>query len=275
MGEHDPGELLVAEKLVECNEFLQRRLTVLLATWQGPAAEAVARSRQRLLGWAQDAATAGLFGGAGRAGQTARPVTAGAGSEHRAEESRGHQVNRALLQFPLPEWVRLIPMGDSDTAEGDLVALLSDAQPERQGFVRGAEFESIASDVVAGAVEAGIWLLALATPPGRPAALLSVTGFRVPGTADQYTTTDLLSQLEDRGGPGIEGARLTRLEHGQTALLMHRTDSSGSQAQAFVPDADGGGCLLFTLAAPQPDRGPELLELICEVVTAAVPVHRP
>lgn len=180
-------------------------------------------------------------------------------------------MNRAGLQFPLPAWVRLIPIGDADTAERDLATLLVDSQPPGQGHVRVAEFESVASDVVAGAVEAGVWLLALATPPGRPAALLSVTGFRVPGGLDRHTTTDLLSQLEDSGGPGMTGARLVRLEYGQTALLVHRADSSGSQAQAFVPDAEGGGCFLFTLAAQQPDRGPELLELIRAVVTAAAP----
>jgi hypothetical protein len=132
-----------------------------------------------------------------------------------------------MLQFPLPEWVRPIPIGD-----------------------------------------AASWMFALVTPPGRPAALLSVTGFQVPGARDRHATTDLLSDLEDRGGPGIAGARLARLEHGRTVLLLHRADSSGSQAQAFVPDADGGGCFLFTLAARQPDRGPDLLELIRVVVTA-------
>jgi hypothetical protein len=179
-----------------------------------------------------------------------------------------------MLQFPLPGWVRLLPVGTTGSAEQDLVTTLADAPPEGHGLVRGAEFESVASDVIAGAVGVGSWLLALATPPGRPAALLSVTGFQVPGTAGRHTTTELLSQLADRGGPGMAGASLVRLEHGQTVLLTHHTDSSGSEAQAFVPDADGRGCFLFTLAASQPDRGPELLGLIRDVVTTAVPAPR-
>jgi uncharacterized protein YukE len=46
-----------AEKLVECNRTIQQRLNALLATWQGPAAEAAAASGQGLLNWAQEAAT--------------------------------------------------------------------------------------------------------------------------------------------------------------------------------------------------------------------------
>ena len=46
-----------ADLLVEQNKFLQRKLNTLLATWQGPAAEAAARSQQALLDWAQEAAT--------------------------------------------------------------------------------------------------------------------------------------------------------------------------------------------------------------------------
>jgi hypothetical protein len=46
-----------AERLADRNKFLQERLNALLATWQGPAAEAAAISQQQLLAWAQDAAT--------------------------------------------------------------------------------------------------------------------------------------------------------------------------------------------------------------------------
>lgn len=46
-----------ADKLVECNRTIQQRLNALLETWQGPAAQAAAASGQRLLNWAQEAAT--------------------------------------------------------------------------------------------------------------------------------------------------------------------------------------------------------------------------
>jgi hypothetical protein len=174
-----------------------------------------------------------------------------------------------VIQFPLPEWVRLIPIGDVDTAEQTLVTLIADSQHD--GQVGMAQYESAAIDVVGGAMEQGIWALGLATPPGRPAALLSVTGFRVPVTLDRHATTDLLSYLEDQGGPGIVGLHFAELGYGQTALLLHRTDISGSQAQAFVPDAAGQGCFLLTLAAQQQDRGPELLELVRDIVIAAMP----
>jgi hypothetical protein len=180
-------------------------------------------------------------------------------------------MTSSMIQFPLPEWVRLIPIGDVDKAERDLVTLLSDSQDPGQGQVRLAEYEPAASDVIEGAAEQGIWLLGVATPPDRPAALLSVTGFRVPIALDRHATTDLLSYLEDHGGPGIGGLRLAPLGYAQTALLFHRVDRSGSQAQAFVPDTDGQGCFVFTIAAQQPDRGPELLELIRDIVTAAMP----
>jgi hypothetical protein len=62
-----------------------------------------------------------------------------------------------------------------------------------------------------------------------------------------------------------------RSAYGQTAVLLHRVDRSGSQGQAFVPDAEGDGCFVFTLAAPQPDRGPELLDLAREIVVASTP----
>lgn len=47
----------VAARLVEGNKGLQRELDALLRTWQGPAAAAAATSQQRLLDWAQEAAT--------------------------------------------------------------------------------------------------------------------------------------------------------------------------------------------------------------------------
>ncbi|HEV2779009.1 MAG TPA: hypothetical protein VGX25_06360 [Actinophytocola sp.] len=178
-------------------------------------------------------------------------------------------MTNTLIHFPLPEWVQLIPICDVDTAEQTMVNIIANSQDH--GQARLAEYESAASDVIDGAIEHGIWVLGLATPPGRPAALLSVTGFQVPITLDRHTTTDLLSYLEAHGGPGIAGLRFAPLSYGQTALILHRTDSSGSQAQAFVPDADGQGCFLFTLAAQQPDRGAELLELVREIVTTAMP----
>lgn len=175
----------------------------------------------------------------------------------------------AMIHFPLPEWVRLIPVSDVDTAEQNLVALLTGESQE--GQARQAEYESVASEVVEGAVEQGIWVLGLVTPPGRPAALLSVTGFRLPVTVDQHTTTDLLSYLEDHGGPGIAGLRFVQLDYGKTALLFHRTSDAGSQAQAFVPDANGQGCFLFTLAAQHPDRAPELAQLLLDIIASPPP----
>lgn len=47
----------VATRLEEGNRLIQQRLNTLLATWRGPAAEAAAASQQRLLDWAQDAAS--------------------------------------------------------------------------------------------------------------------------------------------------------------------------------------------------------------------------
>jgi hypothetical protein len=47
----------VATTLEEGNRLIQQRLNTLLATWRGPAAEAAAASQQRLLDWAQDAAS--------------------------------------------------------------------------------------------------------------------------------------------------------------------------------------------------------------------------
>ncbi len=47
----------LAQTLMRRNESLQKSLTDLLATWQGPAAAAAAASQQKLLAWAQDAAT--------------------------------------------------------------------------------------------------------------------------------------------------------------------------------------------------------------------------
>jgi hypothetical protein len=182
-------------------------------------------------------------------------------------------VTDNMLHFPLPEWIHMIPIGDADTAERDLVTLLTDSRHQGQAQIRLAEFESAASDVIAGAVDQGIWMLGLVTPPSQPAALMSVTGFRVPITLDKHTTTDLLSHLERHGGPGIAGLRFARLAHAQTALLLHRTGRSGSQAQAFIPDTDGGGCFLFTLAAPQPNRGPNLLELLHDIITTGNSHH--
>ena len=173
----------------------------------------------------------------------------------------------AMTYFAVPGWVRLIPVADLGTAERHLVDLLVDSPDQTRAQARLAEFESAASDVVEGAAEHGIWLLGLATPPGRPAALLSVTGFRMP--LGRHGSTELLSHLEDQGGPGIDGLRLVPLDYGRTAVVLHRVDRSGSQGQAFVPDAEGDGCFVFTLAAPEPDRGPELLDLVREIVAAA------
>jgi hypothetical protein len=178
-------------------------------------------------------------------------------------------VTEAMIQFPMPDWVRLIPISDVDTAERNLVTLL--AGPPDQGQSRLAEYESVASEVIEGAAEQGIWVLGLAIPPGRPPALLSVTGFRLPITVDRHTTTDLLSYLEDHGGPGIAGLRFVPLGYDKTALLFHRNSDSGSQAQAFVPDANGQGCFLFTLAAQHPDRGAELARLLRDIINTAMP----
>lgn len=173
------------------------------------------------------------------------------------------------IHFRLPTWVRVIPIGDIDTAERDLTTLI--ATSHGQGQTGLADYESAAAEVIEGAAAQGIWLLGLVTPPNRPAALLSVTGFKVPITLDRHTTTDLLSHLEHEGGPGITGLRFVSLSYGQVALLFHRTTNSGSQAQAFVPDAPGQGCFLFTLAAQQPDRGAELSRLVHDIITSAVP----
>jgi hypothetical protein len=173
------------------------------------------------------------------------------------------------VHFRLPEWVRVIPIADIDTAERNLATLIATSHEQGQSGL--AEYESAASEVVEGAAAHGVWLLGLATPPGRPPALLSVTGFQLPITLDRHTTTDLLSYLEHEGGPGITGLRFARLGYGQTALLFHRTSNSGAQAQAFVPDVTGRGCFLFTLATQQPDRGAELLELVQNIITSAMP----
>lgn len=173
------------------------------------------------------------------------------------------------VHFRLPEWVRLVPISDIDTAEQNLVTLIASSHAQGQSGI--AEYESAASEVIEGAVDHGIWLLGLATPPGLPPALLSVTGFQVPITLDRHITTDLLSYLEHKGGPGITGLRFAPLSYGRTALLFHRSSPAGSQAQAFVPDASGRGCFLFTLAAQQPDRGAELLQLVHDIITSAMP----
>jgi uncharacterized protein YukE len=47
----------VAKKLEAYNKLLQEELSKLLTTWQGPAAAGAAASQQKLLSWAQDAAT--------------------------------------------------------------------------------------------------------------------------------------------------------------------------------------------------------------------------
>lgn len=181
-------------------------------------------------------------------------------------------MTAAEVRFSLPEWVRLIPVADIDTAERNLATLIATSHDQGQSGL--AEYESAAAEVVEGAAEHGVWLLGLAAPPGRPPALLSVTGFQLPVTLDRHSTTDLLSHLEQEGGPGIAGLRFAALDYGQTALLLHRTGPSGAQAQAFVPDATGRGCFLFTLAAQQPDRGAELLELVRDIVTSAMTSRR-
>lgn len=168
------------------------------------------------------------------------------------------------VRFPLPEWVRLVPIAAADAAERTLTELIADSQED--GQTGRAEYEAAASDVIEGAVDQGVWALGLATPPGAPAALLAVTGFTLPVAFDRHATTALLNLVEDQGA---HGTRLVRLDYGQTALLLHRRDRSGAQAQAFVPDPDGGGCFVLTLAATQPDRGPELLDLLRAVVAVA------
>jgi hypothetical protein len=171
------------------------------------------------------------------------------------------------VHFQLPEWVRLIPIGDIDTAERNLVTILAASHDEGQAGL--AEYESAAAEVVEGAAAHDIWLLGLATPPGRPPALLSVTGFQLPFALDRHATTDLLNSLEYDGG--VAGVRLAPLHYGLTALLLHRTSDAGAQAQAFVPDPTGRGCFLFTLAAQQPDRGAELLQLTHDIITSVMP----
>lgn len=171
------------------------------------------------------------------------------------------------VHLPLPDWVQPVALDHEDTATARLTELLVAAQ--ERGRVGRGELESAASQVVEEAMAQGVWLLGLARPPGRPAALLSVIGIAAPPPMDRHVATDLASYLADRGGPGLSAVRKLNAGALGTAVLAHRTDQSGAQAQAVVAEADGGAWYLLTLAAQQADRGPELVEVLAEIVAGA------
>ncbi|HEY0637349.1 MAG TPA: hypothetical protein VGD67_06860 [Pseudonocardiaceae bacterium] len=173
-----------------------------------------------------------------------------------------------MIRFPLPDWVQPVPLSDVETATARMTELLVAAQ--ERGRVGRGELESAAGQLVEDAVDQGIWLLALARPPGRPAALLSAVGFPAPARLDRHSAVELTSYLTDRGGPGVAGVESVPLAWDDRAVLAHRSDASGAQAQALLTDADGGTCYLLTLAGQEADRGPELLAVLRELVAAAV-----
>ena len=168
------------------------------------------------------------------------------------------------ITFPLPEWVYPIPLGQVDTAQQELTELLVEFHD--QGEVRRAEFESMAHQTIEEAFDEGIWLLALARPPGQPAALLSVVGIEVPALRDEDSVVELTCSLDE---PGVSALRILDLPGLGPAVSMIRDDASGSQAQVLLTEPDRGAGFLLTLAAPRADRGPELRELLNQLVSRA------
>lgn len=173
-----------------------------------------------------------------------------------------------MISIPLPDWVQTVRIDDPDTATQQLTQLLTDAQ--ERGRVGAGELESAASQVVEGAVEQGVRMVGLVRPPGRPAALLSVAALDLQTPLDQHAATELTSFLGDRGGPGVTDLRTLPAGRFGKVVTLHRVDPSGAQAQAVVAEADGERWYLLTLAAQQHDRGPELQELLEELVGAGV-----
>ena len=171
------------------------------------------------------------------------------------------------VRLALPDWVHPVPLGDVDTATARLADVLAEAQ--ERGRVGRGELEAAASQVVEEAFEQGLWLLCLVRPPGRPAALLSVLGVEAPTGMDEHAATDLASVLEDRGGPGLSGVQKVPLDELGTAVLAHRVDASGAQAQAVVAEAAGGAWYLLTLASQDGDRGAELHGVLLDLVHTA------
>ena len=175
-----------------------------------------------------------------------------------------------MISIPLPDWVQTVRIDDPDGATQQLTRLLAGAQ--ERGRVGLGELESAASQVVEGAVEQGVRMLGLVRPPGRPAALLSVAALELETPLDGPAATQLTSFLADRGGPGVTGLRSKPAGELGKVVLLHRVDPSGAQAQAVVAEPDGRHWYLLTLAAQQPDRGPELQELLEDLIGAAVAV---
>jgi len=88
---------------------------------------------------------------------------------------------------------------------------------------------------------------------------------------EDHLRASVRSLLADRGGPGVTGLRSVPVDGLGTVVLLHRVDRSGAQAQAVVAEADGSHWYLLTLAAQDGDRGPELQDLLAELVGAATP----
>jgi hypothetical protein len=173
-----------------------------------------------------------------------------------------------MISIPLPDWVHTVRIDDADTATERLTRLLAGSQ--ERGRVGLGELESAASQVVEGAVERGVRMLGLVRPPGRPAALLSVAALELDTPLDRHAATELRSFLADRGGAGVTGLRTLPVEGLGKVVLLHRIDPSGAQAQAVIAESDGTHWYLLTLAAQQADRGPELQQLLEDLVAVAV-----
>lgn len=171
------------------------------------------------------------------------------------------------ISLPLPDWVRVIRMHDVDGATSQLTELLVDAQ--ERGRVGRGELESAASQVVEGAFQQGVRLLGLVRPPGRAAALLSGLGLDLETPLDGSAGAMMSAYLADRGGPGIEGLRRVSTDGAGTVVTLHRRDGSGSQAQVVLAEPDGAHWYLLTLAAQDGDRGPELQQVLLDLVRDA------
>lgn len=173
------------------------------------------------------------------------------------------------VKISVPPWVHTVRVDDVETATLRLTELLVEAQ--ERGHVGRGELESAASQIVEEAFERGVRLLGLVRPPGAPAALLSVLALDLDTPLNEHAATDLTSFLADRGGPGVTDLRKVEIDGLGKVVFLHRANASGAQAQAVVAEPDGERWYLLTVAAQQPDRGPELQRLLEELVTTATP----
>ena len=171
------------------------------------------------------------------------------------------------ISLPLPEWVHVVRMHDVESATYQLTELLVDAQ--ERGRVGRGELESAASQIVDEAFREGVRLLGLVRPPGRPAALLSGMGLDLDVELDGEVGAVMSAWLADRGGPGIAGLRTFGVDGVGTVVTLHRRDASGAQAQAVLAEPDGTHWYLLTLAGQDDDRGPELQDVLLDLVRGA------